>query len=131
MPANKIILNREVLLDLSADTIAPNDVKKGVTFHDRYGVEHEGTYEVALQDKKVTPTKEQQVIAPDAEHEGLSEVTVGPIPDEYIVPSGTLPITTNGVHDITQFASIEVAVAGGDIADYDGTVTTTKIGGEV
>ena len=47
MKANKIILNNEVLIDLTADTITPSDVKKGVTFHGRDGETYEGTYEAA------------------------------------------------------------------------------------
>ena len=45
------------------------------------GVAGGGNY--SLQDKAVTPTKQQQAVAPDAGFYGLSGVTVGAIPDNY------------------------------------------------
>ena len=41
-----------------------------------------------MQEKEAIPTKEQQEIVPDKNYDGLSKVTVNPIPDEYIIPSG-------------------------------------------
>lgn len=119
MKANKIILNNEVLIDLTGDTVTQSDVKKGAKFHGSDGVEYEGTYEVALQEKTVTPTTEEQTVTPDTGKDGLSYVTVeaiqtetltvtpseseqnkspiegkyfsqvsvGPIPNDYIIPN--------------------------------------------
>lgn len=63
-----------------------------------------------LQDKTVTPTKEIQVVRPDGEHTALSKVIVAPIPDEYIVPSGSLFVDANGDYEIRDYASITVNV---------------------
>lgn len=54
-----------------------------------------------LQEKEVTPTKEIQEIKADQQYDGLSKVTVNPIPDEYIIPSGEINISQNGTYDVT------------------------------
>lgn len=63
-----------------------------------------------LQDKVVTPTEQTQNVRADAGFDGLDEVQVNPIPPEYVVPSGTENITTNGDYDIADKASAHVAV---------------------
>ena len=59
--------------------------------------------------KTVTPTKTSQTISPDT-GKLLSSVTVDPIPDEYIVPTGSQTITTNGTVNVTNLASVVVNV---------------------
>ena len=71
-----------------------------------------------LQDKNVTPTKEIQDVIFDEGYEGLSKVTVNPIPDEYIVPNlGTKNINVNGIYNATDegldgYSSVEVSTSG-------------------
>ena len=65
-----------------------------------------------LQTKEVTPTKELQVVGNDEEYDGLDAVVVNPIPNEYIVPSGSLDITENGIKDVTSYAEVNVNIEG-------------------
>lgn len=68
--------------------------------------------EISLQDKTVIPSKTQQTITHDTGFNGLGAIIVEPIPDEYIVPSGTLDITENGTQDVTNYAEVNVNVEG-------------------
>lgn len=69
-----------------------------------------GTYTPILQDKSATPTKSKQTFNADEGFDGIGTFTVEAIPSEYIVPSGTKEITTNGTHDVTDKASVDVNV---------------------
>lgn len=64
---------------------------------------------IRVEEKSVTPSEETQNITPSV-GKLLKNVTVNPIPEEYIVPSGQLNITENGVTDVTQYASASVSV---------------------
>lgn len=63
------------------------------------GVAGGGSY--GLQSKSVTPTKSQQNVTPDSGYYGLSDVTVGAIPDNYqdtsVVTAGAADVLANKV----------------------------------
>lgn len=59
--------------------------------------------------KTVTPTKSSQTAVSSGVYT-TGTITVAPIPDEYIVPSGSLPIIENGTYDVTDKASVSVNV---------------------
>lgn len=83
-----------------------------------------------LQTKTVTPTKSQQTVSPDSGYDGLSGVTVNAIPDNYVIPTGTVNITTNGTHDVSGKASVNVNVPGKEEQTKSVTITangTVKI----
>ena len=60
--------------------------------------------------KAVIPTNQFQIVKPDAGYDGLKAVTVAPIPNDYIMPEGTLEISENGEYDVTAFANVDVDV---------------------
>lgn len=61
--------------------------------------------------KTITPTKGTQTAVASGRYT-TGAVTVAPIPDTYIQPSGTLSITENGTHDVKSYESVNVEVAG-------------------
>lgn len=85
------------------------------------------------QEKTVDITKNGTVeVTPDDGY-ALSKVTANvdvPIPDGYIVPSGTKEVTENGEHDVTEYASVNVNVpAGGGITPDE--IATATIPGDI
>lgn len=64
-----------------------------------------------FQQKVVTPDRTYQDIRADS-GKILESVGVGPIPAEYIIPEGDMPIIENGEYDVRQYASVTVQVAG-------------------
>jgi hypothetical protein len=73
--------------------------------------------------KTITPsTSSQTAVAKNVYTTGA--VTVNPIPSNYIVPSGTKTITTNGTHDVKSYASATVNVAGEDVTSETSAYTS-------
>ena len=58
-----------------------------------------------LKDLEIEPSKEAQVFN-HKDFYGYDKVTVNAIPDNYIEPTGTLEITTNGEHDVTSYKKV-------------------------
>lgn len=82
--------------------------------------------EIKLQSKEITPSKSVQEINPDSQYDGLNKVTVNAIPNEYIIPSGTINISENGEVDISNYAKAIVNVSsGGGLKVAEGTFTLT------
>lgn len=86
-----------------------------------------GTKQLTTQAAKtVTPTKSSQTaVAKNVYTTGA--VTVAAIPDSYVQPSGTLDVTENGTHDVKNYASVNVNVAGSGGGSGGGSVETCTV----
>lgn len=105
-------------------TMGGNDITSQVFTPD------EGGGEPNLQTKSVsyTPTTSAQSaqVTADSGYDGLEQVnvSVGAIPSEYIIPSGSQTVTENGTFDVSSLAEMVVNVAsGGGSSVATGTVT--------
>lgn len=94
-------------------------------------VNRDSSTPLLLQTKHSTPTKQQQTIVFDSSFDGLMKVIVEPIPEQYIIPTGTKKIYENGTVDVSEFKNIDVDVKAGmgggeynvyQIENADGTV---------
>ena len=79
--------------------------------------------EPVLQEKTVTPTTTALEVTADDGYDGLEKVTVEKIPSQYVIPSGTKTITSNGTHDVTSYASATVNVPSEDPVLQEKTVS--------
>lgn len=112
-------------------TITSQGTNAGGYFHQpgyyqlTYAYDSSGNY----QSKVVTPTTSQQVVQADSGYDALKKVTVNPIPSEYIVPSGNLPITSNGNNiNVAQYetVSVNVPTGGGSVNVDTKTITNSS-----
>ena len=66
--------------------------------------------DVVLSSLYVTPSPTAQTFTPSIEIDGWDNVEVSAIPEEYIIPTGTISITTNGTHNVKDYASASVQI---------------------
>lgn len=78
--------------------------------------------------KTITPsTSFQTAVASGVYTTGA--VKVAAIPSSYIQPSGTLSVTTNGTHNVSSYASVNVNVGSGDSGSGTSDVKTCTLSG--
>lgn len=85
------------------------------------------THQLAFQAAKtITPSTASQTAVAANTYTG-GAITVAAIPSTYIQPTGTKTVTTNGTHDVKDYASVNVSVAssGGNTDVEDGLITGT------
>ena len=92
---------------------------------------HSGSGKVSInvEDRTFTPTKSTQNFTPSS-GKVIRNVTINPIPDDYIIPSGTKTINTNGTHDVSSYASINVNITSSGSSGFvvkSGTTTSGTI----
>ena len=77
--------------------------------------------------KTVTPSQSAQTAVASGRYV-TGTVTVAPIPSDYIVPEGTIAISSNGTEiDVSQYAYADVAVpTGGGVNNQNKTVTPSE-----
>lgn len=78
-----------------------------------------------LQTKTVTPSGSTQNITKDSSYDALGQVTVNPIPSNYIIPTGTIQISGNGTYDVSAYATAEASFAS-TINNQNKSVTPTE-----
>ena len=132
------ITTEKVLPELEDITIIPTTEQKVYTHENSYGYDKvtvEAIPPITLQDKEVTPSKEVQTITSDENYDGLNQVTINPIPNNYIEPSGALEITENGTYDVKEYAEVTTSIGGSgkyaprfiSFANYTGTELDSEL----
>lgn len=74
-----------------------------------------GSYQAKSVTYTPTTSTQTDVIEPDNDYDALSKVniTVNPIPSQYIIPTGNKSITSNGTNiDVASYATVTVSVSG-------------------
>lgn len=64
-----------------------------------------------LEEVSFTPDEEGKTITPTTGYAGVGKVVIAPIPDDYVIPSGQVNITANGVVNVKSFETASVNVA--------------------
>lgn len=85
-----------------------------------------GKVSISTETKSVTPKKTSQTVTPSS-GKVLGSVTVDAIPSNYIEPSGTLDVSSNGIHNVTSYASVNVNVPASGIDTSDANAVATDI----
>lgn len=82
----------------------------------------------STQNKTVNPSTSVQTITADSGYDGLGTVTINPIPNEYVIPTGSQTVTVNNTYDVTNLAELVVNVptGGSTVTLQNKTVTPTE-----
>ena len=101
---SKVMINA-VTSDIDSN-IQSYNIKKDVSILGVTG----NVIELNGEERTTTPTKDTQIITPSADKNAITKMTVNPIPDEYLIPSGEIEITENRIYNVTDKVSARVSV---------------------
>ena len=103
---------------LQSKSVTPSTTQQIVKPDNGYqGLSQVIVYQAPLETRTITPTKDSRIIQPSVGNIGFSNVTIEAIPDDYIIPTGTIQITENGTYNVVEKANVNVNVSGIDTSD--------------
>lgn len=109
MAFSKVTLNGTTLMDVTQKTVTAGTMLSGTTALKNDGTDITGS--IASQaSATITPTTSQQVAVAAGKYT-TGDVVVAPIPSNYIIPTGSFSAISNGIYNITSYASVIVDVA--------------------